>query len=90
MRLGGTSPEYDRLFGQQEVTRIPAENPFPDVFSQKVRRSALIDALEVMREEIIRRIQYTPVGRVKQLERDYLQLYRTTKQIFKLKMEGLK
>lgn len=90
MRLGGTSPEYDRLFGQQKVTRIPVENSFPDVFSQKVRRGALIDALEVMREEIIRRIRYTPVDQVKQLGRDYLQLYRTTKQIFKLKMEGLK
>ena len=74
MSLGGTSAEYDRLFGKQQTTDI--KDPFGDAYLDSVKHSALVAAYKTMAVHLRHRMQ-APQASPKQLERDYLQLIRT-------------
>lgn len=81
MSLGGTSAEYDRLFGKQQTADI--SDPFGPGYLDSVGKGALIDAYKTMAVQLRYRMQ-RPQASPKQMERDYLQLIRTKSKIREL------
>lgn len=74
MTLGGTTSEYDRLFGHQQTADI--SDPFGKAYLDSVDKGALVAAYQTMAVQLRHRMQRTQAS-PKQMERDYLQLVRT-------------